>query len=190
MAMTKAQWLEKNAFSPEGLTYIVFGDNTYAIKDWLKEQGCKYHKELGWHSPVPLDMPVGYGMVSFEFNDLFQWGEKTGTAYPYVNTVDKVQQAIDECMPKSLSEFMGVEGERLRNLTATVKSSRGFQGKYGWTNLYTFQIGENILSWFTSTEHEFEDGQLVILTGTVKKHEEYRGVKTTQLSRCIVKALE
>ena len=93
-------------------------------------------------------------------------------------------------MPKSLSEYMGVEGERLRNLTATVKSTRGFMGKYGWTNLYTFQIGENILSWFTSTEQELEDGQVVILTGTVKKHEDYRGVKTTQLSRCIVKALE
>ena len=51
----------------------------------------------------------------------------------------------------------------------------------------SFQVGEDVLVWFTAKDLDLEKGQAVDLTGTVKKHEEFRGVKTTQLSRCIVK---
>ena len=50
-------------------------------------------------------------------------------------------------------------------------------------------MGENVLVWFTSVDLDFEKGQAVDLTGTIKKHEEFRGVKTTQLSRCIIKTI-
>jgi hypothetical protein len=85
---------------------------------------------------------------------------------------------------------VGYVGERLRNLTAIYKSTRGFMGNYGWTNIHTFQIGEDVLVWFTAKDLDLERGQAVDLTGTVKKHEEFREVKTTQLSRCIIKAVE
>jgi hypothetical protein len=63
-------------------------------------------------------------------------------------------------------------------------------GNYGWTNIHTFQIGDDILVWFTAKDCSLEKGTVVDLTGTVKKHEEFRGVKTTQLSRCIIKEVE
>jgi hypothetical protein len=44
-----------------------------------------------------------------------------------------------------------------------------------------------VLVWFTAKDLDLEKGAVVDLTGTVKKHEEFRGVKTTQLSRCIIK---
>lgn len=188
--MTKTEWLEKHGFSAEGLTYCVFGDNTYAIKDWLKEQGCKYIPQLGWHSPVPLDVPAGYGMISFDFDELMKWDETKGVAGFYADAEARVKGAIRAAQGPSLSEYMGEVGERLRNLTAIFACGRGFSGRYGWTNIYTFKIGENVLTWFTATEIDFEEGQPVILTGTVKKHEEYQGVKTTQLSRCVVKGVE
>lgn len=190
MAMTKAAWLEKNGFSADGLTYVVFGDNTYSIKDWLKEQGCKYSRLLGWHAAQPLDVPEGYGMISFSFDDLFEWGENTDTAYPFEHAETKVQAALDATRSPSLSEYMGAIGERLRDLTALYKSSFGFQGAYGYTYRHTFQIGENVLVWFTTKELNLEEDELVLLTGTVKKHDEYRGVKMTNLTRCIIKEVE
>lgn len=42
MSMTKELWLEKNGFGADGLTWCVFGDDTYAIKEQLKELGCKF----------------------------------------------------------------------------------------------------------------------------------------------------
>ena len=102
----------------------------------------------------------------------------------------KIDRKIAELMGPSLSEFVGEVGERLRNYTAVFKSTRGFMGNYGWTNIHTFQVGDDILVWFTAKDCSLEKGTVVDLTGTVKKHEEFRGVKTTQLSRCIIKEVE
>ena len=70
--MTKAEWLEKNGFSADGLTYCIFGDDTYSIKEKLKQLGCRFSPLLKWHSPEPLDLPAGYGMISFTFDDILE----------------------------------------------------------------------------------------------------------------------
>lgn len=49
--------------------------------------------------------------------------------------------------------------------------------------------GNNELVWFTAKELDFKKGDIIDLTGTVKKHKEFRGIKTTQLSRCILKKI-
>lgn len=189
--MTKELWLEKNGFNTETeVTYVIWGDDTYSIKDWLKEQGCKFNPVLKWHSPVQFDLPEGFGMIAFQFDELAEWDENCFDVFFYEDAKAKVERKVREAEGPSLSEFVGEVGERLRNLTAVYKSCRGFMGKYGWTNIYTFQSGENILVWFTATDCDLEYGTIVDLTGTVKKHEEFRGVKTTQLSRCIIKEVE
>lgn len=188
--MTKEMWLEKNGFSADGFTYVIFGDDTYSIKEWLKEQGCKFHPWLKWHSPTPLDVPVGYGSICFSFDELCIWDEKEGSAYFTEKAKDLIDRRVKEAEGPSLSEYVGEVGERLRNLTVVFKSMRGFAGRYGWTNIYTFQHGDDVLVWFTAKDLDLEKGQVVDLTGTVKCHEEFREVKTTQLSRCIIKVVE
>ena len=188
--LTKEEWLELNGFDPVlGFTYCVYGDNTYAIKDWLKEQGCKFSPLLRWHSPVELDLPEGYGMIKFCFDELLQWSDAEGAGLFFEKAKEIVDRRFKEAEGPSLSEYVGQVGERLRHLSAIYKSSRGFSGMYGWTNIHTFQIGENILVWFTACEINLEKDTIVDLTATVKKHEEFRGVKTTQLSRCIIKEI-
>lgn len=186
--MTKVEWMEKNGFSPEGLTYIVYGDNTYSIKNHLKELGYKFNSLLKWHAPEPIALNLeDFGTICVSFDEVAEWYEEEGCAYYKDGAKDLIDKKIALVQGPSLSEYVGEVGERLRNLTAIYKSSRGFVGKYGWTNIHTFQIGENILVWFTAKECQLERGEIVDLTGTVKKHEEFRGVKTTQLSRCIIK---
>jgi hypothetical protein len=51
-------------------------------------------------------------------------------------------------------------------------------------------MGDNVLTWFCSgkgIDPDIEVGDEVLLTGTVKDHKEYNGVKQTYLNRCIVK---
>ena len=185
--MTRAEWLEKNGFSQDGITYCIYGDDTYAIKDYLKEQGCKFSPLLKWHAPTKVEVPEGYGFVEFKFEELAEWSDAEGTVFYYENSKNIVDRRFKEVEGPSLSEYIGEVGERIRNLTAIFKSSRGFAGAYGWTNIYTFESGADVLVWFTQKDLTLEKGAIIDLTGTVKKHEEFRGVKTTQLSRCIIK---
>lgn len=185
--MNKEKWLEQYGFSPEGLTYVIYGDDTYAIKDWLKEQGCKFDHILKWHAAAPLTLPDGYGTVCVSFEEVAKWSDTYKNGVFLDTAKDLVEKKIALIEGPSLSEYVGEVGERLRNLTAIYKSSRGFMGNYGWTNIHTFQVGEDILVWFTANDCLLEKGAIVDLTGTVKKHEEFRGVKTTHLSRCKIK---
>ena len=186
--ITREQWFEKNGFSADGFTYCVFGEDTYSIKEWLKEQGCKFHPWLKWHCAEPIDVPVGYGMICFSFDEVGEW--ENGVPFYKESAKALVERRFKEAEGPSLSEYVGEVGDRLRHITAIYKSTRGFSGRFGWTNIHTFQIGEDVLVWFTSVDLDLEKGQVVDLSCTIKKHEEFRGVKTTQLSRCIVKGVE
>lgn len=188
--MTKELWLEKNGFNDRtGLTWCVIGEDTYSIKEKLKELGCKFSPLLKWHAPNLLDLPIGYNMVSISFDEIAVWDAAEETVNYFENSKEVIERKIKEAEGPSLSEYVGTPGERFYNITAIYKSSRGFVGKYGWTSIHTFQIGESVLTWFTIKGINLEKGQAVNLTATVKRHETFRGVKTTQLSRCIIKPI-
>lgn len=181
----KSEWLEKNGFSAEGITYVAVG-NTYEIKEMLKEQGCRFSPVLKWHCAEKFDLPEDYKWIEVKFDDVMEWNAYHKNAYFFESAKAFVEKAIAQAEGPSNSEYVGKVGERLRNVTAVYKSARGFEGRYGYTNIYTFESGENILVWFTTSELSLKKGDIVDLTGTIKKHEEFRGVKTTQLSRCKV----
>lgn len=185
--ITKAEWFEKNGFDAAGVTYCVFGEDSFAIKDWLKEQGCKFNPLLKWHSPKPLDIPAGFGMFVVNFDDICEYNEEEGEAYFFEKAKEFINRKFAEAEGPSLSSYYGQIGDRLRNQTAVYHSRRGWLSQYGWTNLYTFSIGNDILVWMTSTEIEpMEKGQAVLLSGTIKSHNMFREVKQTTLTRCKV----
>ena len=185
--MTKELWLEKNGFSKDELTYVICGEDTYSIKNWLKEQGCKFNPILKWHCPEPFELPAGFKLIAFSLADLGEWSDETREMLYFDNAKAIIERKVREAEGPSLSEYVGEVGQRLRNITAIFKSTRGFMGNYGWTNIHTFQSGENVLVWFTQKDLNFEYGSVADLTGTIHIHEEFRGVKTTRLSRCIIK---
>lgn len=186
-----SKWKEKNGFSENGETFAVFGEDTYVIKDSLKENGFKYCPILGWHTSDPenLELPEGYTLVRFAFEEICVWSEEDTNGYYTENSKNFVQQRFAELAGPSLSEFYGEVGERLRKVTAIYKSTRGFEGMYGYTHIHTFQIGEDVLVWFTQKALGLAKGTPILLSGTVKAFEEFRGVKTTKLTRCIVAPL-
>jgi hypothetical protein len=95
---------------------------------------------------------------------------------------------------KKVSGHVGSVGERLKGIVARITMTRAIEGYWGETILYVFEDeGGNKFKWFASSssaiviKEGLDVGDDVILTGTVKKHGEYRGVKETILSRCIIR---
>ena len=169
------------------LIWLVGGGNTYEIKDQLKELGCKYNPAFGWYSTHPVDIPEGYGMTNINFYDAYVWYPLSKKFELKDNAKEIADTAKATLEPESHSEYIGEIKERLRDLQVTLTAVRSFDGFYGTTTMYTFMYGENVLVWSTSSCKDIEIGEHILLTGTVKEHTEYKGIKQTKMSRCIIK---
>ena len=167
--------------------YIVVGENTYAIKDELKAAGARFDRALGWYFQHEEEVPEGYQLVTINFDQVFEWKPMIKKIFIKDNAKEIAEAAVMSVMPESHSEYIGEIKERKRDMKVTLTASRSFDGYYGTTFIYTFDYNENVLVWMTSSCQDIEVGEEVFLTGTVKSHDEYKGVKQTKLSRCIIK---
>ena len=111
---------------------------------------------------------------------------------PNALTRYREQQAAREAREaenaEMVNEYIGQPKERLE-LTVTVRAIRFINGNYGTTTLYTFITEDKrLVKWFASGCPLGEDveGETYRLVGTVKKHDEYQGQKSTVLTRCKV----
>ncbi len=89
---------------------------------------------------------------------------------------------------KTESAYVGTEGARLKGITATIISQRCVgESSYGPVVYNEFLADDgNVFMWKSSKGTGFPDGSRVKLTGTVKKHAEYAGVRQTWLTRCAI----
>lgn len=187
----KAAKLAEFGYDPENpQVYLVVGENSYEIKDQLKENGFRFDRDLGWYNTHSEQVPAGFSLTSVPFDDLFDWDWFTRRISVKDDAKKVADAAKNAAAPKSNSEYVGEIKERLRDLQVVYVKSREVDGYYGVTTIYTFKTGENILTWFSSGKGLPQDinvGDSFLLTGTVKDHKEYNGVKQTVLTRCLVK---
>lgn len=170
--------------------WLVIGENTYAIKDTLKGLGCKYKPEFGWYCTHAVDVPADYNIVPVSFDEVCEWNPITRKISVKENAKEVADAAKKAVMPKSNSEYIGEVKQRLRDIEAVYTNCRTVEGFYGACLCYTFKVGDNVLTWFCSgkgIDPDIEIGETILLTGTVKDHKEYNGIKQTYLNRCIVK---
>jgi hypothetical protein len=180
-ASKKAAWKEKNGFDAEGATYIITGDS-YSIKEELKEAGWKFDPVLLWHKADP----AGYEdrvhkFYDYEIIEYSAWGEghyKTGAKNYIMQQLLPVEEIQD-------LTYLGTVGEKVKNIPTTFTRKNSFCSRFGLTNIYEFRDGDgNYLVWFTTCGIDFEVGDLVKLTGTVKEHKDYKGIPQTIVTRC------
>lgn len=82
------------------------------------------------------------------------------------------------------SEHVGAVKERIE-FEAEVTGVYGTEGFYGHTDIVKFKDADNNqFTWFASDYTNLERGDRMSIKGTVKKHEDYKGVKQTVLTRC------
>jgi hypothetical protein len=187
----KAALLEKFGFDVENPTVYLISGNTFEIKDWIKERGGRYNPALNWYfTGNSNQLPEGYEYIAVPFDDLYDWYPRVKRIELKNNAKEIAEAARIAAIPESKSEWVGEVKQRMRDLKVTLSSARACSSAYGTSIMFTFDYNGNTLIWFTSCPPDEEDavvGNEYLLTGTVKKHDTYRGVKQTYLNRCILK---
>lgn len=181
----------KLGFGENEKVYLVYGDDTYAIKDELKRLGARFDPTLKWFFANEVALPAGYKLCEMSFDELYTYNPQTKWAEFKEDAKAIVSRRIAELKGPSTSEYYpGAEKERIHNITAKVSNIRGFEGAYGYTFVYTFTSENYVFVWMTAKSNiNVTNGDTVDLTGTIKKFDEYLGVKNTYLTRCIIKKI-
>ena len=99
---------------------------------------------------------------------------------------EEERKALDAA--KATVEFYGEIGKRYTLKIDSVMLVTSWETEYGYTYLYKFTSGNNVLVWKTSKYIFAEDEVLDEITFTVKAHNEYRGENQTEVTRCKIKS--
>lgn len=121
------------------------------------------------------------------------------SAVPYYNNLIAREAEQRKLAEASNSKFIGNIGQRLTVDIATVKLLNIYDGYYGSTRRYQIIDAQgNVFMWDASNSiwdifrvkdslnGDVVEGLPLQLVGTVKKHDEFRGIKQTWLTRCRV----
>lgn len=170
---------EALGFAKEGYIMICKGE-TYAYKDWLKEQGARYNKVFGWSFgagiSVPEDLPAGVSVVRVNWEDVGE-GEN-------LKPDEQVRAYLDTLIYEpSTSEYQGELGDRL-DLTLVVERVVELDGYYGRSNMHIMSDSKGNTFVWTTASKRWETGSEKHIRGTVKDHRTFRNVKQTILTRC------
>lgn len=181
----KAEIAKKLGFGDDLCAYSVYGDDTFVIKDRLKEMGARFSPAMKWYFANEIELPEGYFLCKISFDEVFEYKPLAKRADYREDAQEIVNKKIAELKGPSTSEFYPAhESTRIRNITAKVSKVSGFAGVYGYTHVYTFTSENYVFVWMTTAQQQCSVGDLVDLTGTIKKFDEYMGDKITHLSRC------
>lgn len=182
----KANWLLENGFNETGVTYVYIADDSYNRKDELKAAGWRYHALIGWH--------IGEVNVPHNEEDIYILDADTAAEFNMYgdgnwkySVKDIIAEAKASSKAQSRSEWVGLEKEKITDLPVVLKKVSGYQTRFGWSNIYTFMNGDNIIVWFTSSNPHLEVEQSYLLSATIKTHSEFRGKKQTIITRAKVK---
>lgn len=182
--MEKEKWLEENGFSKMGETFIVMG-NSFTIKQGLKDIKFKFSPLLRWHGPHnQYVLPPDCWYLQVNYDDYFFWDEEKKTSFLKNGAREKIE-GLFTIKRESTSEHIGVVGGKIENLYCKVIHTSGFNTMYGYKWVYTFMDeSENEYTWFTTVNKALSAGMWLELSGFIKEHSEYKGVKVTVLTRC------
>jgi hypothetical protein len=102
----------------------------------------------------------------------------------YMRHLDREEELVQEKATKS-REWVGEVKVRQDFTGLTVKHMKYIEGRYGTTTLVAFEDEPgNLIKWFASVSlDDINKGDVVDLKATVKKHDEYKGVKQTLITR-------
>lgn len=96
---------------------------------------------------------------------------------------EKIETAHQKEAAES-SHFASV-GDRVSIKPDEIKLMSSWENQYGYTHLYKIVAEGNVFVWYASSCID-EDKEILSITGTVKEHSEFNGVKQTVLTRCKV----
>lgn len=192
MAIDKQRFFQINGFDSEGRGTVVYGD-TMPYKDELKKMGAKFNGNLRkWIVPGQFDSPFpGTETDDVESTDLFinydyRWPNNEMIDVLKKRYAEREARIFKRLNADNPSDFIGEVGDKVTvNVTRIILKNEGY-GDFGYYYTYEVLDNNNNIIVFNSSKRFPEVVEKI--TGTVKKHNEYRGIKSTVLNR--VKVVE
>ena len=188
-ANKKTEWLKKNGYNKNEVTFIYFPKDSFEIKEELKENNFVFDKTLLWHCAT---IPEGFEDKVFEvaFKDIGEYCP-TGEGSYYAETKEKIAKMMRDHRPAPASKWLGEEKERLYGLEVKVTNIIRYSSYYGESSIVVFITKDgNICKWFTSVSLPFTIGDEIVIDGTIKElvNDKYEdNAEVTILTRCKVK---
>mgnify|MGYP000517405740 CR=1 FL=1 len=163
------EFIKENALVPEERDAA----DTAAAIEWAAklEGGTDYEHNLG-------------AIARTGFAEWNQLGIAVSLLPSYLRHVER-QAEFERERANKVRGYVGTVGERRGFEKLTVLGTHNFDSDFGVRTLVRFEdeVG-NILTWWTGEVGEWLDkGNVVDVTGTVKKHDDYKGTKQTVLTR-------
>jgi hypothetical protein len=166
----------------------------HIVEEWQKIQPNKKDKEkalsaMAWISRKEASHSEYLWNLQVACQNHFVTSRTRGLVASIVAAYDR-DMGTKKAVKKD-SEHIGNIGERIKGIKAVITMIRGFYGQFGECFMVLFEDSDgNKFKWFTSTDVDYEIGAEVVVTGTVKKHDAYKGVKQTVLTRCNIKVVD
>lgn len=109
----------------------------------------------------------------------------------YSREVEKKQREESRKQADSKSSWVGSVGDRIEIKDAVLSLLTSWDTEFGYTYLYKMvDTNGNIFTWKTGkwlgNDDCIPEGTKITLKGTIKNHNEFRGIKQTELTRCKV----
>ena len=99
---------------------------------------------------------------------------------------ERERKAAAERANEANSVYVGNVKERIKIDVHSVKCVTSFESDFGIVRIYKIvDVNGNVFTWKTGN---YIDGEVKTITGTVKGHSEYRGIKQTEITRCRIAA--
>lgn len=141
----------------------------------------------GYHDDSDYSMVLN-AIAQHEVVTLHYFGYAVSAVNSYYNYQEKLSieaiRAQQHEWEKKSSDYVGEVGKGINIDVNSCQLVSSGDGAYGYWYLYKFiDKSCNILTWFTSSPCIGKDEKVNKIIATVKDHEEYKGVKQTQLSR-------
>lgn len=178
-------FFQKMGFSEEGKSWVILGE-TYSIKEEIKVAGGKYSDVYGWHFSQKIE---GWELLEIKADEVFDkdeagkfWQDRKKDR----QIKEKIREANNELTAKvSRSDFVGNLDEKIECVLKLQKICN-FESQWGLTYIYNFlDDNENVFIWKTSKSlPEIEEGDNITISGKIKEHNKYNGIKQTVLTRC------
>ena len=188
----RAKWLAENGFGEDLVTYVYFQNDSYQIKETLKDDGFRFSTNLYWHKPE-YDEKYAGKLLRVELNEVAEisaWG----TGYFKENAKEYIEKKMFDARGDKEGEWLGDPETDINSkiqVRATLVSVQVRHGMYGETQLVQFvdELGNNI-NWWTTVNIGFEVGTLLNIKGTIKGFDKYKNKKITVLKRCKLEKVE
>lgn len=142
---------------------------------------------IAWAAELPTDqgdyqynlgVAVRLGFVKKETNGLV-----ASVIAAYQRHCDRQEELRVERETK-VRLHLGTVGVRQGFAQVTIKAIKSFESDFGVKTLIRFETAEgSVLIWWKSGDTQWEKDQTLDITGTVKKHDDYKGTPQTILSR-------